>query len=101
MKIGTACFEELGVDINKKLIKINKYSNCIQYSISETVNIIWYFDGRFYFGGWKSIGNGQGDKFGEGLDYWPNKYKYKGDFRNGKRHGFGQFELLKGMIYQG
>lgn len=57
-------FEEMGVDVSKKLVKINKYANCIHYSVSEDINIIWYFDGKFYFGGWKSNGNGEGDKSG-------------------------------------
>lgn len=52
-------------------------------------------------GGWKTGEPGEGEKNGDGLQYIPDKYVYKGQFLNGKKNGSGIIKLLNGNIYDG
>jgi len=40
-------------------------------------------------------------KDGYGEFVWPNGDKYKGEIRDGKKHGEGKFETIDGIIYAG
>lgn len=85
----------LEVDLNEdSMLNIKKYKNCVYFSKNQYENILWYFDGRFYFGEWKILLNGEGEKSGKGLEYVPGHYLYKGNFKSGKRNGFGILKLL-------
>jgi hypothetical protein len=64
-------------------------------------NILWHYEGRFYFGGWKTHANGEGEKHGKGIEFVPGKYKYRGYFEDGKRCGFGTMIGENGSVYVG
>ena len=51
-------------------------------------NILWYYQGKIYYGGWKMQANGEGEKHGEGIEIG-NGFRFKGSFINGKRNGQG------------
>ena len=67
---------------------MKKYKNCIILA-KGTDTILWNYNGKFYFGGWKNKENGEGEKTGDGLEIVPGKHVYKGQFLEGKRHGSG------------
>jgi radial spoke head protein 1 len=37
--------------------------------------------------------NGEGEKYGEGIEYQANKFVYRGQFREGKRNGTGVLKI--------
>ena len=45
--------------------------------------------------------NGEGEKAGEGIEFLPGKYKFKGFFSDGKRNGFGTLFNSNGTVYVG
>ncbi len=70
------------------------------YAPSSDV-ILWHFSGKFYIGGWKVNDPGEGQKSGEGIEYIPEKYVFKGQFLNGKKNGNGLIKTSNGNIYEG
>ena len=47
---------------------------------------------------------GEGEKSGEGFEYLPGKYYYRGNFVDGKRNGFGTMKVInkeKYVVYEG
>ena len=83
---------------------VKKYKNCVFFNTEKNHNILWYFDGRFYFGEWNVNLMGEGQKSGWGFEYLPGKYYYRGQFFEGKRKGFGTMKILnkeKPVIYEG
>lgn len=87
---------------------VKKYKNCVYFSYGERNNILWYFDGRFYFGEWQVHLTGEGEKAGQGYQFVPGKFAYQGEFREGKRNGYGKIKILnkdtekpKFTIYEG
>jgi hypothetical protein len=50
------CFYNFGIDIEDPdyLLNIKKYKNCVSFNLNPDDNIIWHYDGKFYFGGWKT-----------------------------------------------
>ena len=73
--------------------------------------IVWHFSGKFYIGGWydpqsnnrnaDSNSTTEDQKNGEGFEFVPGKHYYRGEFKNGKRNGYGTMITLDGNIYQG
>lgn len=45
--------------------------------------------------------NGEGEKYGHGVEKVPGKYKYKGSFDEGKRSGHGTMIWDNGAYYVG
>ncbi len=64
---------------------MTKYKNCVLYRLNDEINIVWYYDGRFYFGGWEVNLIGEGKKEGFGLEIVPGQFTYQGFFANNKR----------------
>lgn len=48
-------------------LKVKKYKNCTYFGIDSENNIILHYEGKVYFGGWKTFMNGEGEKSGEGI----------------------------------
>ncbi len=57
-------------------------------------NIVWYFNGSFYFGEWDTDLPSEAEKNGFGFQYIPNKHFYLGSFKNGMRNGQGVIKLI-------
>ena len=94
---------DVPMDVSTQIV-VKKYKNCVYFSAGERSNILWYFDGRFYFGEWQVSLTGEGEKSGFGIEYFPGKYIYKGDFKEGKRSGKGIIKILnkeKEVLYEG
>jgi hypothetical protein len=70
-----------------------KFKNGVYYHLNETMNILWYFSGSFYLGGWDSNLPTEGQKQGFGFEYIPEKYCYLGEFKDGVKHGQGSIQL--------
>ena len=49
-------------------VNIKKFKNCVFFNHLNT-NILWYYDGKFYIGGWS--GEGEGCKEGYGVESIP------------------------------
>ena len=56
---------------------------------------IWQ-DGRYYIGDYKD-----GVKHGKGEFHYPDGAYYIGDFKDGVRHGNGEYYYLDGRMYKG
>lgn len=52
-----------------QIISIKKFINCVVMKDAKLC-IIWYFNGKVYFGGWNRY-QGQGHKDGVGLEWHP------------------------------
>ena len=78
------------MNINHTSINIKRYSNCV-IIISGNIGIISQIGGRIYIGGWIAK-----QKIGLGLEWYPGKYIYYGQFKNNKREGVGIFKGVKG-----
>ena len=59
---------------------MSKYRDCVHFSIEDEKDILWRFDGKFYYGGWRKYSNGEGAKEGEGIEIVPEKHRFKGTF---------------------
>lgn len=72
--------------------------------------ILWYFNGKIYFGGWKnkdSIG-GDGNKDGIGIEWVPSSncicnlgFVYYGEFKDNKKEGYGIMKKASKEVYLG
>lgn len=71
----------------KKII-MKKYKNCIILDLPGDKNwkLVWHYSGKIYIGEWSESTM---MKSGEGMEYIPQKYFYKGQFLNNKRNGTG------------
>lgn len=47
------------------------------------------------------LNNGEGEKHGQGVEFVPQKYKFKGIFNSGKKSGFGVLISFDGSAYVG
>lgn len=103
MELAKTNFLKFGCQVNDQtVINVKKYKNCVHFSIGNHENILWHYEtGKFYFGAWKMIGSGEGEKSGDGLEYLPFKYKFKGHFAAGKRSGYGVLICFDGSAYAG
>lgn len=95
-------FSKFGCVVNDQtVINVRKYKNCVLFSISIEENLLFQFEcGKLYFGGWKT-GAGEGEKYGQGLEIVPGKYKFKGFFLDGKKSGAGTMINWDGSAYVG
>ena len=50
------------------------------FGIDSENNILLHYEGKIFFGGWKSFINGEGEKSGDGIEYEEGKFIYKGLF---------------------
>jgi len=85
-------------------LNVKKYKNCVSFIVNQEKTILWYYEGKFYYGGWINNHLGEGEKIGWGYDYVPGKYVYSGSFSENKRSGYGIMKLLtkeKDIIYEG
>ena len=70
-------------------MNIKKYKNCILFALNEKDNLLYYFGGRYYFGGWKgSVKEDWGFENGE-------KGIYKGQFSSNVKNGVGMVKMVK------
>jgi hypothetical protein len=101
--LGRLTFLLFGIDVQESNnMRVRKYKNCIHYGLVDKRSILWYFDGKFYFGGWKKNDFGDGEKYGRGFELIPNRYIYDGEFKFDKRNGFGRMKLFineKSIVY--
>lgn len=40
------------------MLNVKKFKNCVLFSINTEQNILWHYEGKFYYGGWKTYVNG-------------------------------------------
>ncbi len=64
------------------------------FQLKPNKNVVWYFNGAFYFGDWETDLPSEGEKNGFGFEYIPNKYYYLGNFKNGMRNGKGSIKII-------
>lgn len=51
---------------------VKKFKNCVWFKVFD-MNIVWYYEGKFYVGGWKESGfANEGEKEGYGIELIPN-----------------------------
>lgn len=91
-------FELKEVELQKLIMK--KYKNCIMLDlpIGKGQKLVWHYTGRVYVGEWNERTM---LKEGEGKDYIPDKYFYRGHFQDGKRSGYGSLLQPTGACYEG
>ena len=85
-------------------MSVKKYKNCVSFVLDEKRSVIWYYEGRFYFGGWILSKSGEGEKNGWGYEFIPGKHVFSGEFKENRRHGFGVIKFLNkeiDIIYEG
>ena len=105
--MGRKTYEAVGVRVEEedRQLCVKKYKNCVYFGLDQDRNILLNYEGRLYYGGWKEFLNGEGEKYGDGIEFQPNKYLYKGQFKEGKRNGFGILKVYtqskKAIIYVG
>ena len=58
--------------------------------------MLQFIGGLIYEGQWKS-----NQIHGTGTYIWSDSKKYVGEFRNGKKHGYGSFYLDGELVYEG
>lgn len=81
---------------------MKKFKNCIILKQNETDKaIVWHFSGKFYNGGWNQTTSKEDSKNGDGYEFVPEKYFYRGSFGNGRRNGLGIMISANGSIYKG
>lgn len=59
--MGTELFNMFKVDkVNddQTVLMVKKYKNCTYFGIDSENNILLHYEGKVYFGGWKSFMNG-------------------------------------------
>lgn len=59
-------------------MSVKKYKNCVSFILDRDRTILWYYEGKFYYGGWKTNNSGEGEKNGWGYDYSNGKYVFSG-----------------------
>ena len=72
-----------------------KFKNGVYFQLGGNKNILWYYSGAFYLGGWDTDLPCEGQKTGFGFEYIPDKYFYLGEFKDGVKHGKGSIKLLE------
>lgn len=85
-------------------LNVKKYKNCVSFVLDSARTVIWYYEGRFFYGGWAVTKTGEGEKTGWGYELIPGKYLYSGEFKENKRHGYGVIKFLnkeRDIIYEG
>jgi hypothetical protein len=75
-------------------LHVKKYKNCVSFILDSTRTILWYYEGKFYYGGWDIKGSGEGEKTGWGFEFSPKKFMYSGNFKENKRDGYGIVKFL-------
>lgn len=66
--MGKTTFFLFGIRISEDtLLNVKKYKNCVFFTTEKNENILWYFDGRFYYGDWNINMLGEGEKSGKGF----------------------------------
>lgn len=85
-----------GVDIDRAPTKMiaRRFKNGVYFQLGGNKNILWYFNGSFYLGGWDTNLPTEGQKTGFGLEYVPEKYFYLGEFKEGMKNGKGSIKML-------
>lgn len=81
-------------------IIMKKYKNCLIADLPspQKLKMVWYFTGKLYIGNWSEASMA---KSGEGIEYVPAKYFYRGQFLNDKRNGSGSMVRQGGSLYEG
>lgn len=75
-------------------MKCRKFKNGVYYHIDENKNVLWYYTGSFYIGGWDSDLPTEGQKKGMGFQYNPDKFFYRGEYKDGVKDGNGVVKLF-------
>ena len=102
MEIGKIAFKKLKCPFNETtILNVKKFKNCVRFAIGTEHNILWHYEGKFYYGGWKNFSNGEGEKNGEGVEIVPGRYRFRGHFSEGRRNGYGIMIMENGTIYEG
>lgn len=78
MKLNKLLHLELKENELYRLI-MKKYKNCIMIDLPNAKNLkmVWHYNGKLYIGEWNEANM---LKIGEGMEYAPEKYYYKGQF---------------------
>ena len=74
-------FRKFGVNLKGEksaTLSVKKYRNCVSFILDQDRTVIWYYEGKFYYGGWIVNQSGEGEKVGWGYEYYPGKYIYSG-----------------------
>jgi len=79
---------------------MKKYKNCVMLDLptSRSLKLVWHYNGKIYVGEWDEISMA---KTGDGIEYTPDKYYYKGQFLNNKKNGTGTMLFHNGSRYEG
>lgn len=78
---------------------MKKYKNCIMLDLEQSQSkLVWHYNGKLYVGEWNEA---EMIKSGEGIEYIPDKYYYRGQFLKGKRSGSGLMIQCSGIFYEG
>jgi hypothetical protein len=103
VQIAKHIFTSFNCKINEHtVINVRKYRNCVFLSIDPQNNVLYHYEtGKLYYGGWKIAPNGEGEKEGHGIEILPGRYKFKGYFIYGKKHGVGTLINFDGSAYVG
>lgn len=53
-------FKVFKINDDQTVLRVKKYKNCVYFGIDSDNNILMHYEGKIYFGGWKSFLNGEG-----------------------------------------
>lgn len=82
-------------------IIMKKYKNCIMLDLpvqGNNIKLVWHYNGKIYLGEWNEQSM---MKSGEGIQFSPEKFYYKGQFLNNKKNGTGIILVEGGVKYEG
>ena len=102
---GRKALEEVGRRVHRhfyngdetSVINTRKVENGLHIDFDNGRSIVWMMNGDFYIGDY----NGVLGKNGKGFEFKSGKYKYHGQFRDGKKHGRGLIKTIEGYEYEG
>ena len=63
VQFAKKAFTRFGINLDLEkaaTLSVKKYKNCVSFVLDEKRTIIWYYEGKFYFGGWIVNQSGEG-----------------------------------------
>jgi len=71
VELAKSVFKKFGVNLQVEravVLSVKKYKNCVSFTLDSDRTILWYYEGKFYYGGWIINKDGEGEKNGWGYE---------------------------------
>jgi hypothetical protein len=63
VELAKNVFTKFGVNLQADRVVslgVKKYKNCVSFTLDSDRTILWYYEGKFYYGGWIINTDGEG-----------------------------------------